>query len=52
MPGVLVEVGFVSNRTEEKFLKNYYYRQKIAEGIKEGINNYARDLSLVGLPSR
>ncbi|MBU1869131.1 MAG: N-acetylmuramoyl-L-alanine amidase [Candidatus Omnitrophica bacterium] len=40
MPAVLVEVGFLSNREEEGKLKSGYYRQKIAEGIMDGIRNY------------
>lgn len=43
VPAVLIEVGFLSNSGEENFLKNSYYRQKIAQGIKEAILNYARD---------
>jgi len=44
MPAVLVEVGFVSNREEERMLRNDYYRQKIAESITEGILDYAQDI--------
>ncbi|MBU2257741.1 MAG: N-acetylmuramoyl-L-alanine amidase [Candidatus Omnitrophica bacterium] len=43
VPAVLVEVGFLSNSGEENFLKNSYYRQKIAQGIKDAILDYARD---------
>ncbi|MFA6216982.1 MAG: N-acetylmuramoyl-L-alanine amidase [Candidatus Omnitrophota bacterium] len=46
MPAILIEVGFVSNSKEERYLKNYYYRQKIAESIREGLVNYAQDISL------
>ncbi|MDD5692796.1 MAG: N-acetylmuramoyl-L-alanine amidase [Candidatus Omnitrophica bacterium] len=46
MPAVLVEVGFLSNATEEKMLKNNYSRQKIAENIAEGIGDYAQELVL------
>ncbi|MBU1998102.1 MAG: N-acetylmuramoyl-L-alanine amidase [Candidatus Omnitrophota bacterium] len=44
IPAILVEVGFLSNYSEEGFLKNSFYRQKIAESIKEGILNFARSL--------
>lgn len=37
MPGVLVEVGFLSHANEEKELLNEAYRQKIAEGLKSGL---------------
>jgi len=37
MPKVLVEMGFISNRIEEKKLGTSEYRQKLAEGIFEAI---------------
>lgn len=43
MPGVLVEMGFVSNPKEAKLLSDPSYRQKIANGIYEGIEEYFRD---------
>lgn len=43
IPAVLIEVGFLSNREEERMLKNSYYRQKIAEGIREGVRTYSRE---------
>ncbi|MBU0709406.1 MAG: N-acetylmuramoyl-L-alanine amidase, partial [Candidatus Omnitrophica bacterium] len=43
MPAVLIETGFLSNSEEERKLQNSYYRQKIAESIKEGVWEYARD---------
>jgi len=46
IPAVLVEVGFLSNAAEERMLKNNYSRQKIAENIAEGINDYAQELVL------
>jgi N-acetylmuramoyl-L-alanine amidase len=42
MPAILIESGFLSNREEEKLLKNGYYRQQVAEAIEQGIKNYAR----------
>jgi N-acetylmuramoyl-L-alanine amidase len=48
IPAVLVEVGFLSNATEEKHLRNGFYRQQIAEAICEGILNYGRKYQLVG----
>ncbi|MFH1199313.1 MAG: N-acetylmuramoyl-L-alanine amidase [Candidatus Omnitrophota bacterium] len=47
MPAILIEVGFLSNINEEKMLKNSYYRQQLAEGILDGVNNYSQNLSLV-----
>lgn len=43
MPSVLVEMGFVTNPQEAKRLSNAAYRQKIANGIYEGIEEYFRD---------
>ena len=40
MPAVLVETGFISNPTEEKFLASTAGRQKIATAIYYGFNNY------------
>lgn len=37
MPNVLVEVGYLSNRHEEKLLRKRSYRQNIAEGIYQAI---------------
>lgn len=43
MPSVLVEMGFVSNPKEAKRLSDLSYRQRIANGIYEGIEEYFRD---------
>lgn len=42
MPAVLVEAAFISNRKDEKLLKKGSFRQKIAEGIFEGIRDFKR----------
>jgi len=52
MPGVLIEIGFVSNLNEERLLKTGTYRQKLAEGILEGIRDYSQDMALVEVSSR
>ncbi len=44
MPSALVEVGFISNQEEEKLLSNEMFRQKIANSIVSGINNYFTNL--------
>ena len=41
-PGVLVEVGYLSNFYEEKLLFDPAYREKLARGIAEGIIVYQR----------
>jgi N-acetylmuramoyl-L-alanine amidase len=44
VPSVLVEISFLSNPTEEKRLQNTQYRQRIAQGIYEGIMAYKHSL--------
>ncbi len=45
IPAILVEVGFLSNSKEEQLLNEPGYRQKIAQGIEQGIHNYASESS-------
>jgi N-acetylmuramoyl-L-alanine amidase len=45
MPSVLSEVAFLSNPQEERLLKREDYRQKIAEGLFNGVSQYASSLS-------
>lgn len=52
MPGILIEVGFVSNLNEERLLRTAAYRQKLAEGIVEGLRDYSRDMALVEASAR
>jgi len=40
MPNILVETGFVSNRTEEKFLKSSAGQRKIADALFQAIKRY------------
>ncbi len=42
MPAVLVECGFLSNRSEEKLLRNPNHRERLAEGICRGIVEFVR----------
>ena len=39
-PGVLLEVGFLSNSSERALLTNDTYQNKIVNAIKDGINIY------------
>lgn len=41
-PAVLVEVGFLSNKSEEKLLRRADHRDKLAEGISRGIIQFCR----------
>jgi N-acetylmuramoyl-L-alanine amidase len=45
MPSILSEISFVSNPSDEKLLKSQNYRQKIAEALCHGIEEYSRNLS-------
>jgi len=40
MPSILVEIGFISNSTEEKRLAARSYRQRVAQQIVEGVRRY------------
>ncbi len=45
MPSVLVEVSFLSNPTDERLLGEPRYRQRVAEGIFDGIRRYLASLN-------
>lgn len=42
MPAALVEIAYISNRAEEKMLKNRSFQKKAAQGICNGILAYFR----------
>jgi len=42
MPSILVEIGFISNPDEERKFKDDSYLEKIAEGVLQGLENYAK----------
>ncbi len=46
MPGILLEVAFLSNPMEEMLLKDANRRQLVAEAILKGLNNYFTQLRL------
>ncbi len=46
MPAVLVECGFLSNRAEEKLLRDPKHRQRLAEGIALGIVEFVKTYEL------
>jgi N-acetylmuramoyl-L-alanine amidase len=45
IPAVLIEVGFLSNLNEEKLLYETEHRKRLAECIRDGIREYAKELS-------
>ena len=40
MPNVLIEVGFLSNKTEAQKLNKSYYRRQIAEAVYNAIKEF------------
>jgi N-acetylmuramoyl-L-alanine amidase len=40
VPSILVEVGFISSQSERKKLKDPGHRQKLADGLAEGVRTY------------
>ena len=48
MPAVLVECGFLSNRTEADHLADPAYQQGLAEGVATAIGNYFNNRAAVG----
>ena len=44
MPSVLVELGFISNKTEGKFLNSKSGQDKMAKALKEAIIEYKKEL--------
>ena len=40
MPSILVESAFLTNKEDEKLLKNKSYRQKVAESIYDGLKRF------------
>jgi N-acetylmuramoyl-L-alanine amidase len=45
MPSVLAELGFISNPRDEALFRKSDYRQRIAEGLYQGLSRYASTLS-------
>lgn len=42
IPSILVEAGFISNPTEEKNLSTQWYRNRLANAVMKGIDDYFR----------
>lgn len=40
LPAVLIEMGYISNRQDEKLLTTSWHQAKLCEGIREGIDSY------------
>jgi N-acetylmuramoyl-L-alanine amidase len=47
MPSILVEISFISNSEEERLLANGSYRNKLAEGIADGVADFIKNSTLI-----
>jgi N-acetylmuramoyl-L-alanine amidase len=54
MPSILTEISFLSNPSDEKMLKKPEYRQRVAEGLYQGVASYLQSLNsmTVNLPGK
>jgi N-acetylmuramoyl-L-alanine amidase len=54
MPSVLTEISFLSNPSDEQLLKKPDYRQRVADGLYQGVVSYLQSLNSVtnNLPAR
>jgi len=50
MPAILVEGGFISNRTESRMLSDDEYADTLAQGIAEGISSWWRAKNKIAPP--
>jgi len=46
MPAILVEVGYITNSTENRRLRSKNYLKRAASGIVKGIDSYIKDMEL------
>jgi N-acetylmuramoyl-L-alanine amidase len=49
MPSILTEISFLSNPADEKMLKQPEHRQRVAEGIFQGVASYLQSLNSMGV---
>jgi len=49
MPSILTEISFLSNPADEKMLKQPEHRQRLAEGIYQGVASYLQSLNSIGV---
>jgi len=47
MPSILTEISFLSNPADEKMLKQPEHRQRVAEGIYQGVAGYLQSMNSV-----
>jgi N-acetylmuramoyl-L-alanine amidase len=49
MPSILTEISFLSNPADEQLLKKPEQRQKVAEGLYQGVASYLQSMNSVSL---
>ena len=49
MPSILTEISFLSNPADEQLLKKPEHRQRIAEGVYQGVVSYLQSLNSVAV---
>ena len=47
MPSVLTEISFLSNPSDEQLLMKDEYRQRLAEGLYQGVASYLQSLNRI-----
>jgi N-acetylmuramoyl-L-alanine amidase len=47
MPSILTEISFLSNPADEQLLKKPENRQKVAEGLYQGVASYLESMNSV-----
>jgi N-acetylmuramoyl-L-alanine amidase len=54
MPSILTEISFLSNPADEQLLKKPEQRQKVAEGLYQGVTSYLQSMNsvTVNLPAK
>jgi len=51
MPSILTEISFLSNPSDEQLLKKPEHRQRIAEGVYQGVSAYLQSMNSVATNS-
>jgi N-acetylmuramoyl-L-alanine amidase len=51
MPSILTEISFLSNPADEQMLKKPEQRQRVAEGLLQGVTSYLQNLNSVTINS-